>query len=420
MNKNTEKPISKITEEIFNSIIESNKKDIKGQYTYIIGNNGTGKSRILGELSERLKKISSTRITACISSTIHDRFINSDHESVIYMGLRNANNAVFIAAIERQLTKFILQAMQLNRKSFQHLIDVVNMDLSFSLGEKSIETILTPPSIPTRDSERIIKRATELNLLSPRPISMLKKILDSKGRFEKLTQPQISVLLKYLETNIDITVKIEIEGGKEINFGDLSTGEQNRLLLFSKIISVMKNGTIYLIDEPEISLHLHWQMEFHKTLKKLLSNINHFNVIVATHSPTIISEAVKNDQSSPENIVAVLRREDNTDIRSKNVKSGTDLVICEFHSFTEVASHDQLVLRYFQTSPYQTREVSVEIANTVLDFAEGNKDKTEALEILKELKLVAGLSEKAEQQITAALDLINRDLINSIKMSNIQ
>lgn len=369
---------------------------------------------MLGELAKTLRLSDSERITACISNTVHDRFTNSEHEKVIYMGARNSTNAVFLSAIDKQLAKYILQAMEIDRRSFKNLTTVLNMNISFVFGEKIIETILTPLDTANRDTERVIKRASDLGLLSTRKINTLKRIIDGNGRFEQLTKAQISTLRSYLDLNIDFSIRINLDGGQSVNFHSLSSGEQNRFLTFAKILSVMKNGIIYLIDEPEVSLHLHWQMDFHSNMDRLLSDIKNFHVIVATHSPTIISEAVKYDNNRLENTVAVLQREcEINNIKKSNDKS----VICKVHTFAEVASHDQLVLRHFQTSPYKTREVSVEIADVVLSMAEGEKAKNDAVNILNELRTAVGLSNEAKKQINAALALVENDLINSLKIN---
>ncbi|HEI9844066.1 TPA: ATP-binding protein [Morganella morganii] len=403
--------IDKLIKESLTTSIDNRKN---GKYTYIIGNNGTGKSRMLGELAKTLRLSDSERITACISNTVHDRFTNSEHAKVIYMGARNSTNAVFLSAIDKQLAKYILQAMEIDRRSFKKLTTVLNMNISFVFGEKIIETILTHLDTANRDTERVIKRASDLGLLSTQKINTLKRIIDGNGRFEKLTKAQISTLRSYLDLNIDFSIRIELDGGESINFHSLSSGEQNRFLTFAKILSVMKNGIIYLIDEPEVSLHLHWQMDFHSNMDKLLSDIKNFHVIVATHSPTIISEAVKYDNNRLENTVAVLQREcEINDIKKSNDKS----VSCKVHTFAEVASHDQLVLRHFQTSPYKTREVSVEIADVVLSMAEGEKAKNDAVNILNELRTAVGLSNEAKKQINAALALVENDLINSLKIN---
>lgn len=77
---------------------------------------------------------------------------------------------------------------------------------------------------------------------------------------------------------------------------ELSSGEQHLVILASKIIfydnlessnSILK---VVLIDEPEISLHIFWQEDLLLDLLTLAKTEN-AQLIVATHSPTIIAAA---------------------------------------------------------------------------------------------------------------------------------
>jgi predicted ATPase len=43
-----------------------------------------------------------------------------------------------------------------------------------------------------------------------------------------------------------------------------------------------------LIDEPEISLHVDWQLQFLEDIKNVIS-LSPFDVLLATHSPLIIN-----------------------------------------------------------------------------------------------------------------------------------
>lgn len=409
--KSSEKKVSFI-DELFSRVSTSMRSKKGGRFTYVIGNNGTGKSRALAELAERFNEIRSEKVVACIASSIHDRFIFGDRGRIRYMGARNGTNAVFLAAIERKLSRYILQAMLIDRKLFHELSRAVNLELSFSVAKQSIAALQNAAASKTRDAKRITLRAEQSGLLNARPLGMLKRIAEGDGSFESLTDAQIPTLIRYLDLNIDMQIKIKY-GRESIGFGGLSTGEQNRLLLFAKVLSVLEEGTIFLIDEPELSLHLHWQMQFHRTLVELLSRITRFYVVVATHSPVIISEAARLDHKSDSNVVAVLSRKGPDGLRVRGYRDEVGKVSCEFHKFSEVASHEQLVLRQFQTSTYQTREVSVEVADTILSVAEGDKGKDEAISILDELLHVVGLSPEAEIQINAAIALLKRDLVTS-------
>jgi predicted ATP-binding protein involved in virulence len=69
----------------------------------------------------------------------------------------------------------------------------------------------------------------------------------------------------------------------------LSSGEQNELILFYKLIFNSNKNDMILIDEPELSLHISWQNKFIKDLKEVTS-INDVSIVIATHSPDIIDE----------------------------------------------------------------------------------------------------------------------------------
>lgn len=76
---------------------------------------------------------------------------------------------------------------------------------------------------------------------------------------------------------------------EEIDPSKLSSGEQNELVLFYKLIFQAGKGDMILIDEPELSLHISWQNKFIQDLKEVTS-INDVSIIIATHSPDIIDE----------------------------------------------------------------------------------------------------------------------------------
>lgn len=77
--------------------------------------------------------------------------------------------------------------------------------------------------------------------------------------------------------------------GTEINPNFLSSGEQNELIMLYDFIFRVENGSILLIDEPEISLHVSWQLDFLHDIESICNN-KKIQVIVATHSPQIINE----------------------------------------------------------------------------------------------------------------------------------
>ena len=70
---------------------------------------------------------------------------------------------------------------------------------------------------------------------------------------------------------------------------DLSSGEQHELVLLYELLFKTKQNALILIDEPELSLHVAWQVEFLKDLARVVK-LSSFDVILATHSPQIIHD----------------------------------------------------------------------------------------------------------------------------------
>jgi predicted ATP-binding protein involved in virulence len=76
--------------------------------------------------------------------------------------------------------------------------------------------------------------------------------------------------------------------GKSLNLTDLSSGEQQEVVLFYELLFKINTNTLILIDEPEISLHVIWQKTFVKDLLKI-AEMKQISFLVATHSPQIIN-----------------------------------------------------------------------------------------------------------------------------------
>jgi len=73
---------------------------------------------------------------------------------------------------------------------------------------------------------------------------------------------------------------------KDIKF--LSSGEQQILILFSYIAFNSQDGRLFIIDEPELSLHIKWQEDFLNQLENITPLGT--QLILATHSPILANK----------------------------------------------------------------------------------------------------------------------------------
>ncbi|WBX87842.1 AAA family ATPase [Achromobacter mucicolens] len=86
-----------------------------------------------------------------------------------------------------------------------------------------------------------------------------------------------------------IDIRLHKENYGPMSLKRASSGEQCLLMMMFGIAGHITNDSIILIDEPEISLHPHWQEEFIIMLTNTFSSYSGCQFIIATHSPQIVA-----------------------------------------------------------------------------------------------------------------------------------
>ncbi|SEP01200.1 AAA family ATPase [Paenibacillus sp. OV219] len=92
------------------------------------------------------------------------------------------------------------------------------------------------------------------------------------------------ISLKYLRLP-----KLKIARKDLFDFEEASSGEKQFLFTTSQLLANLQENSLVLLDEPEISLHPNWQLEYMNCLKKVFAGC-HSHFIVATHSHFLISD----------------------------------------------------------------------------------------------------------------------------------
>lgn len=77
---------------------------------------------------------------------------------------------------------------------------------------------------------------------------------------------------------------------QNIILDDLSSGEKHVLAILGRVALQEEKSSVFIADEPELSLHLEWQRKILPAVRKLSPDMQ---VIVATHSPAIIPKDAK-------------------------------------------------------------------------------------------------------------------------------
>lgn len=233
----------------------------------------------------------------------------------------NLKNSLMISAFDEGITKSVL-----NDKNFK-LITIEDINYSEDKLRKYFKN-LEKGVVSGKDSIKIdryfenlkyIVRDYENNkddevseIIYKLNINQFSKVEDLLKDFEKFEIRTHSVMRKideYLETlNFflkDSSKKIifkedtseiafhtlDKEGNvllKNKDIRNLSSGEQQILILFSYIAFNKNEGRVFIIDEPELSLHIKWQEHF---LEKLnIIRPEGTQLILATHSPILANK----------------------------------------------------------------------------------------------------------------------------------
>jgi predicted ATPase len=79
----------------------------------------------------------------------------------------------------------------------------------------------------------------------------------------------------------------ELSGSNaKLELTDLSSGEKQLLIILGEALLQQKAAWVYIADEPELSLHMEWQVQLITNLRSLNPQAQ---ILFATHSPDIVS-----------------------------------------------------------------------------------------------------------------------------------
>lgn len=83
----------------------------------------------------------------------------------------------------------------------------------------------------------------------------------------------------------DESIDVSTQSGDKISLASLSSGEKHLLRIFVPFLLIGESS--FMIDEPELSLHVDWQKDLIHSLRALNSTAQ---LICATHSPEILAD----------------------------------------------------------------------------------------------------------------------------------
>jgi predicted ATP-binding protein involved in virulence len=133
---------------------------------------------------------------------------------------------------------------------------------------------------------------SKINVLSvyiedaKKKLMVFNELSDKIDKMVKITNSRF--LFKKLSISKDDGFEFKTSGDKILPLTNLSSGEQHELVLLYEMLFKVQPNSLILIDEPELSLHIHWQQQFLIDLQEITELVG-FDVLIATHSPQIIN-----------------------------------------------------------------------------------------------------------------------------------
>ncbi|WP_052700241.1 AAA family ATPase [Methylocucumis oryzae] len=121
-----------------------------------------------------------------------------------------------------------------------------------------------------------------------RKLAVFSSLLEKLKAFTEILNER-RFTFKRIDISKDHGFKFSTHQGTELALTDLSSGEQQEVVILYELLFKVRPGTLVLIDEPELSLHVVWQKQFLDDLFKIIE-LQKINIIIATHSPQIVNE----------------------------------------------------------------------------------------------------------------------------------
>jgi predicted ATP-binding protein involved in virulence len=106
------------------------------------------------------------------------------------------------------------------------------------------------------------------------------------SRFEMLVNKFLNETGKRVQINNKGRLTIRFSG-EERDLSVLSSGERQIVIMLAHLVlnKRLRGDGVFIVDEPELSLHISWQDMFVDAIQEASPNLQ---IILATHSPSII------------------------------------------------------------------------------------------------------------------------------------
>lgn len=350
------------------NLVKENQLSSNNYFSLIIGNNGTGKSRVLSSIARffvnEFKNVQQKHLfnsgfnfnqipnkVIAITNSISDKFPvdqsfrpSENYDDLIspkdfrynYLGTRNKINSFSNKALMNRALDILFEnysELDVSR-NYRHVFEYLDYEpiikLDFRLSNQIFENSMgevTPEILINYLENRLFNNRfrhfsyERMEVIVHNKINELCDFINSQRNreneilinfseknifriyhdrsmyYENVETYNLLGILKKLDIVKGIEIKVYKKGGFEFNFNDASSGEANILSTLIALIPLIQDNSLILIDEPEISLHPLWQSQYINLLENIFSNFNGCHIIIASHSPFLVTDLPSENSS---------------------------------------------------------------------------------------------------------------------------
>lgn len=338
-----------IISEIFRALdIKKRNKEFSLRYdTYILEyyyngykyNINIAKNRIVeifkGDKKVDIQSLVLPKRILAVSFMVNDKFTFATHTSPSedvykYLGIRRTSNAAWTTSIVKRVSDSLVANShnEMFHMKIRDILEFLNFKAKISLVfEPTRKTLFTKKITLKTINEKIASykssndfRTDAINKYKKEDIKEIQDFINktSKKR-EKVTinnreglvftldlneenanthiLEDYKTLLKLIDLKLLNSPILKFYKDDEFEFEYASSGEKHLIYTLINVASEIEEGSIVLIDEPELSLHPNWQLNYINNLKTLFHEYKSCHFIMATHSHYLISDLEKESSS---------------------------------------------------------------------------------------------------------------------------
>lgn len=224
-----------------------------------------------GDTDEEVKPIVSLKVTlrdhgneveSILLNPLSFGSYSSDFSNDFHVGTHGANIDMFLRSLSCNYIKddrFLEK--KTDRGESRFLMSTVSIQEEYA---KKLKAILNDPLEAQKYSERI---------------ALFKTVVTGLGLSNKEIEIQPAFGFRIVSKDKNRSI---------IPLDKLSSGEKHVLVQLCEMLFRSQEGTLVLIDEPELSLHMAWQYQYLPVIKKI-EGLCGFQFLIATHSPQIFN-----------------------------------------------------------------------------------------------------------------------------------